>query len=85
MSRSLFGILHGRQIDLEHETGLPEGTRVAVQIEPEPSSAEYRERLLISLFGSMKDDPTFGEAVKKIVDQRRLGVLRDVNFDVARS
>jgi hypothetical protein len=33
----------------------------------------------------MKDDPTFGEAVKKIVDQRRLGVLRDVNFDVARS
>ncbi len=83
MAVSVHGILNGRHIDLESETGLPGGTRVAVRIEPEPLNAEQRKQLAASLFGACADDPTFAEAVADVERGRQLSLPRHVNLDVA--
>lgn len=83
MTVSVPGVIKGRQIKLDRETGLPEGLRVQVRIEVPLKKLEEKRRLAARLFGSCGQDPTFAAAVAKIERQRRLKPPREVDFDVA--
>jgi hypothetical protein len=80
---SIQGVIKGRQIQLDRETGLPEGARVQVRIKTQARTLEEKRRLAARLFGSCAEDPTFAAAVAKIERQRHLSPPREVDFDVA--
>ncbi len=83
MNVSTEGVIKGRKIELDRETGLPEGARVRVLIEVPPKTIAQKRQLLASLAGSCKQDPTFAEAVLEIERQRSLSIPREVDLDVA--
>jgi hypothetical protein len=56
----LRGIVHGKSIELEAESGLPEGQQVTVRLEPAPKEQRFIEGPLGALkraAGSWSDDP----------------------------
>src|SRR4051812_36907991 len=46
---TLHGVIHGKTIELEHEPGLPEGQRVAVEVHAldEPPPPAWLERFMV--------------------------------------
>ncbi len=53
------GIIAGRYIELLHETDLPEGLPVTVNIHPDSFSLEEKRKLIDELCGSWSDDKIF--------------------------
>ena len=43
----IWGIIHGKTIELEQELGLPDGQRVSVQVQPEEPPPKWLERLIV--------------------------------------
>ena len=52
----LHGIVKGKQIELESETGPPSGSVVVVRVEPKRLLLEEKRRLVDILFGAWADD-----------------------------
>jgi hypothetical protein len=57
MELQLHGIIDGKHIELEQETGLPAGSPVLVQIQPTPLDLDMQRRLIEALCGAWADDP----------------------------
>ena len=83
MTLSLQGIVKGRQIELDRETGLPDGAHVHVTIVSPSPTCDERKRRLGELFGSCAADPTFAAAMAEIERQRQTIPPRSVDFHVA--
>jgi hypothetical protein len=83
MVAQLQGVIHGKQIELEHETGLPYGSSVTVRIQPKPLSLEEKRRLVDTLCGVWADDSSLKSIFAEIEQQRALTTPREVNFHVA--
>ncbi len=56
MVMQLHGVVKGKQIELERETGLPPGSVVVVRVEPKRLPLEEKRRLVDVIFGSWADD-----------------------------
>lgn len=50
---TLKGVVHGKTIELEHDSGLPDGQEVAVTVRP----AKEIPPALLEAFGGWSDDP----------------------------
>ena len=70
MATQLHGVIHGKRIDLESETGLPSGSAVIVHIQPEPLSLEEKRRLAEALCGAWAGDPSLKPIFAEIEQQR---------------
>lgn len=46
-STTIWGVVHGKTIELEQEPGLPDGQRVSVQVQPEESPPKWLERFTV--------------------------------------
>jgi hypothetical protein len=77
------GIIRGKDITLEAETGLPPGAAVVVTIRPEMLTLEQKRQLIDELRGSWADDPSLEKVFAEIARERRAAVARDVDFDAA--
>jgi uncharacterized protein (DUF433 family) len=44
---TIWGVIHGRTIELEQESGLPDGMKVSVQLRPEEPPPKWLERLIV--------------------------------------
>ncbi len=44
---TIWGVIHGRTIELEQEPGLPDGVKVSVQLRPEEPPPKWLERLIV--------------------------------------
>jgi uncharacterized protein (DUF433 family) len=44
---TIWGIIHGKTIELEREPGLPDGLKVSVQLRPEEPPPKWLERLIV--------------------------------------
>jgi uncharacterized protein (DUF433 family) len=44
---TLWGVIHGKTIELEQEPGLPDGMKVSVQLRPEEPPPKWLERLIV--------------------------------------
>ena len=75
------GVLEGRTIQLDRTVSLPSGSRVNLVIRRPPMSREEMLRLADDVCGSCADDPSFGEAVERIVFERFAFPLKEVDFD----
>jgi hypothetical protein len=83
MVAHLHGVIHGKRIELEEETGLPSGSAVIVDIQPKPLSLEEKQRLADTLCGTWATDPSLKPIFDEIERQRTLTAPRDVNFHAA--
>jgi hypothetical protein len=83
MVAHLHGVIHGKRIELEEETGLPSGSAVIVDIQPKPLSLEEKQRLADALCGVWANDPSLKPIFDEIERQRALTTPRDVNFHAA--
>lgn len=83
MITQLNGIIRGKQIELERETGLPAGAEVVVTIERRPLTLEDKRRLLRRLSGSWANDPSLKAIFEEIQRERAQSQPRDVDFNVA--
>ena len=75
--------MHGKQIELERDTGLPPGSIVEVSIEPESLTLAEKRRLLDSVHGAWADDSSLGPIFAKIERRRAATIPRDTDFDAA--
>jgi len=83
MAVQIPGIVKGKRIDLERETGLPSGSPVIVKIEPRPVDLEAKRGLVDLLCGSWADDTSLEAIFAEIEQRRAMTPPREVNFDVA--
>lgn len=60
------GVIHGNQIELEHETNLPQGSIVLVEIHPKPLALEEKVRLVNLLCGSWAHDASLKAIFEEI-------------------
>ena len=83
MVLQLRGIIKGKQIELEHETGLPSGSVVVVRVEPKQLPLEEKRRLVDVLSGIWADDNSLITLFAEIEKLRDITPPREVNFDAA--
>jgi len=74
------GYLHGKTIELEEDTGLPDGVYLRIILEsPDISLDEQKERLK-SLCGAWSDDPSLEDIFDEIQQEREKTLPRDINL-----
>lgn len=83
MVLQLHGVVKGKQIELERETGLPLGSAVVVRVEPKRLGLEEKRRLVDVIFGSWADDSSLKTIFAEIERLRAVAPPREVNFDAA--
>lgn len=80
MHRQIRGVVHGRRIDLERETGLPDGADVTVNIEPTEPEAHDRIARIRALCGAWTD-PSLDSIFAELESKRSEAAAREVNLD----
>jgi hypothetical protein len=75
------GIVRGRNIELEQETGLPDGSAVSVRIERRPLPLDELRMAVRSLCGAWRDDDSLDEVFAEIWCERAVRGPRDITFD----
>jgi len=83
MALQLQGIVKGKQIELERETGLPLGSAVVVRVEPKRLLLEEKKRLVDAVLGSWAGDNSLKTIFAEIEKLRAITPPREVNFDAA--
>ena len=74
------GTVHGRNITLDQDPGLPEGSRVTVDYRPSELSPEEARRLFREAVGGWADDDSIVEIFAEIARDRLTRMPRDVSF-----
>lgn len=77
------GVITGRHIELLHETHLPDGMSVIVDIRPVSISLEEKRRMIDELCGSWAEDSSLSQIFSEIEKHRCDSGSREVNFDAA--
>ncbi|MCX7011326.1 MAG: hypothetical protein NTW86_01950 [Candidatus Sumerlaeota bacterium] len=70
------GVLHGKTLELEEETGLPEGLRVRVILETGELSPDQKRREAEALCGAWSADDSIEEIFIAIERNRQLALPR---------
>lgn len=83
MALHLHGIIRGKQIELERETGIPSGSPVVVRVEPGGLSLEEKRRLVDALCGVWAGDNSIKNLFAEIERSRAVISPREINFDAA--
>jgi hypothetical protein len=81
MEMQLHGTIDGKRIELEEETGLPDGSAVLVQIQLTDNDLETRRRMIEALCGAWADDPSLPGIFAEIERQRDQAGSRNIDFD----
>lgn len=81
MSVQIRGIVNGRQIELDRETGLPSGSIVTVSIEQKPLSLDEKRTMADALCGAWAGDSSIPDIFSSIEHERGLATPREANFD----
>ncbi|MBI4640027.1 MAG: hypothetical protein HY731_05000 [Candidatus Tectomicrobia bacterium] len=77
------GVIHGKHIELERDTGLPSGSIVIVNIQSKPLTLEENRQLVDALCGAWANDTNLTPIFAEIEHQRNITISREVHFHVA--
>jgi len=83
MEMQLHCVIDGKHIELEHETGLPAGSPVLVQIQSTALDVEAKRQVIDALCGAWADDPSLAEIFADIQRQRAQTTPRPVDYDAS--
>lgn len=83
MVLQLQGIVKGKRIELERETGLPSGSAVVVRVVPKRLPLEEKRRLVDVLSGVWANDSSLKTLFAEIEKSRDVTPPREVDFDAA--
>jgi hypothetical protein len=72
------GIVNGKSIELEQETGLPEGSQVMINILPVSLPLNEKLKLAESLCGTWAGDPSLDAIFAEIEQQRDAAITRKI-------
>ena len=75
------GIIKGKQIELAHQTGIPDGMNIIVNIQM-PTYSE-QQKLVDQLCGVWQNDPSLSKIFTEIDEQRHRSLPRDITFDLS--
>ncbi len=75
------GVIAGKHIELLHETDLPDGLQVIVDIRPDANADDDKKWLINQLCGSWARDDSLATIFMEIEQVRRNAIPREVNFD----
>lgn len=81
MSLEAHGVIWGKRIDLESETGLPSGSAVVASVRPRCLTIEERRRRVDELCGAWADDASLPPIFAEIERRRAMTMPRDADFD----
>ncbi len=81
MVLQIAGVVRGKRIELERETGLPAGSPVVVSIQPKALTLEEKRHLVDVLCGAWADDASLGPIQAEIERQRAGAAPRGADFD----
>ena len=81
MEMQLHGVIDGKHIELEQETGLPAGSPVLVQIQSAPLALEAKRQVIEALCGAWADDPSVAPIFADLQRQRDETAPRPINYD----
>ena len=81
MEMQLHGVIDGKHIELEKETGLPAGSPVLVQIQSATLDQDAQQHVIDALCGAWADDPSLADIFADIQRQRAQATPRDVDYD----
>lgn len=76
MSKIIEGIIRGRTIELQADSGFHEGQAVQVTLRVLPDR-ETRDAAILRIAGSMADDPEFDAAMDQVRRDRQAARFRD--------
>jgi hypothetical protein len=80
MRETLTGTIHGKHIDLEQGSALPDGSRVAVSVEPLLRLDEEGRQAILALAGAWKGDASLPDIFKAIAEERLAHQGRDLSI-----
>ncbi len=83
MTMQAYGVINGKQIELERETGLPSGSAVMLEIYPAPLTLSEKRELADQLCGSWSNDDSLRVIFAEIEQQRAATKPREVSFDAS--
>ena len=66
MEMQVHGVIDGKHIELEKETGLPAGSPVLVQIQSTPPDLRAQRQVIEALCGAWSDDPSLPDIFANI-------------------
>ena len=81
--RQIPGIVNGKSIELEHETGLPVGSQVIINILPVSLSLNEKLKRAESLCGTWAGDPSLDAIFAEIEQQRDTAIARELDLDAS--
>lgn len=74
------GYLHGKTIELEEDTGLPDGVYLRIILESTDISLEERKERIRALGGTWSDDSTIEGIFDEIQKERENNLPRDLDL-----
>ena len=83
MEMQLHGVIDGKHIELEQETGLPAGSAVLVQIQSTDLDVAAKRRVIDALCGAWADDPSVAAIFADIQRQREDTTPRPIDYDAS--
>lgn len=75
------GVVHGRRVELERETGLPDGANVTVSIESDPLPLKERRRRMRALCGAWSADESLHAVFAELAHERSVRAPREIDLD----
>ena len=77
------GIIKGKQIELSHKTGIPDGMAIMVDIHVVMPTFQEQRHLIDQLCGAWANDPSIPIIFAEIDEQRHRSIPRDITFDLS--
>lgn len=80
MTKTMLGIIHGKTIELQQETGVPDGQEVEIVIRSiiaRPSSEPWGEGLR-RCAGALAGAPGLDEDMERILNERKIARFREL-------
>lgn len=76
MTKTVYGKIHGKTIELDEEMGIADGEEVEVIVKPTKPRKVWGEGIKRSA-GIAADEPEFDEVFKQIAQDRKATTFRD--------
>ncbi len=77
------GIIKGKYIELSHQTGIPDGMTIVMDIRLLKPTFQEQQKLVDKLCGTWTNDQSINTIFKEIDEQRHRSLPRHITFELS--